>query len=87
MAKAKTTFSKRFLAVVLSVLMVFTALPFSMTTALAATKQHPDAVTITVKDENGEPLEGADVTFTIDSVTNGDEWKKGTEKTDRKSVV
>lgn len=87
MAKAKTTFSKRFLAVVLSVLMVFTALPFSMTTALAATKQHPDAVTITVKDENGEPLEGADVTFTIDSVTNGDEWKKGTEKTDSDGCV
>lgn len=87
MAKAKTTFSKRFLAVVLSVLMVFTALPFSMTTALAATEQHPDAVTITVKDENGEPLEGADVTFTIDSVINGDEWKKGTEKTDSDGCV
>jgi len=87
MAKAKTTFSKRFLAVVLSVLMVFTALPFSMTTALAATEQHPDAVTITVKDETGEPLEGADVIFNIDSVANGDEWKKGTEKTDSDGCV
>lgn len=87
MAKTKTTFSKRFLAVVLSVLMVFTALPFSMTTALAATEQHPDAVTITVKDETGEPLEGADVIFTIDSVANGDEWKKGTEKTDSDGCV
>lgn len=87
MAKTKTTFSKRFLAVVLSVLMVFTALPFSMTTALAATEQHPDAVTITVKDETGEPLEGADVIFTIDSATNGDEWKKGTEKTDSDGCV
>lgn len=87
MAKTKTTFSKRLLAVVLSVLMVFTALPFSMTTALAATEQHPDAVTITVKDETGEPLEGADVIFTIDSVANGDEWKKGTEKTDSDGCV
>lgn len=87
MAKTKTTFSKRFLAVVLSVLMVFTALPFSMTTALAATEQHPDAVTITVKDETGEPLEGADVIFTIDSAANGDEWKKGTEKTDSDGCV
>lgn len=87
MAKTKTTFSKRFLAVVLSVLMVFTALPFSMTTALAATEQHPDAVTITVKDETREPLEGADVIFTIDSAANGDEWKKGTEKTDSDGCV
>jgi hypothetical protein len=69
------------IAALLSVLMLLSIVPFSATTALAATNEHPDAVTLTVKDENGSSIEGADVTFTIDSQTNGDSWKSGTNLT------
>lgn len=81
MAKAKTNLSKRLIAALLSVLMLFSIVPFSDTTALAATDEHPDAVTITVKDENGYSIEDAEVAFTIDSQTNGDSWKSETNLT------
>lgn len=81
MAKAKTNLSKRLIASLLSVLMVLSIVPVSATTALAATDEHPDAVTITVKDENGNSIENADVAFTIDSQTNGDSWKSETNLT------
>lgn len=84
MTKQKFSLSKRLLAVVLSILMVFS---IPVTTVFAATAQHPDAVTITVTDEEGKPVEGAEVSFVIDSVTNGDLWKQGTEKTDSDGVV
>lgn len=81
MAKAKTNLSKRLIAALLSVLMLFSIVPFPATTALAATDEHPDAVTITVKDENGNSIEDAEVAFTIDSQTNGDSWKSETNLT------
>lgn len=85
MTKQKFSLSKRLSAVVLAVLMVFSTL--SATTVFAATAQHPDTVTITVMDEQGKPVEGAEVTFTIDSVANGDSWKQGVEITDSDGVV
>lgn len=81
MAKAKTNLSKRLIAALLSVLMLLSIVPFSATTALAATDEHPDAVTLTVKDENGNSIKDAEVAFTIDSQTNGDSWKSGTNLT------
>lgn len=81
MAKAKTNPSKRAIAALLSVLMLFSIVPFSATTAFAATDEHPDAVTLTVKDENGSVVEDAEVAFSIDSQTNGDSWKSGTNLT------
>lgn len=81
MAKAKTNLSKRLLAALLSVLMLLSIVPISATTAFAATDEHPDAVTLTVKDENGSVVEDAEVAFTIDSQTNGDSWKSGTNLT------
>ena len=87
MAKAKTNLSKRLIAALLSVLMLLSIVPFSATTALAATDEHPDAVTITVKDENGSFIEDAEVTFTIDSKTNGDSWKSETNQTDEYGCV
>ena len=63
MAKAKTNLSKRLIAALLSVLMLLSIVPFSATTALAATNEHPDAVTLTVKDENGSVVEDAEVAF------------------------
>lgn len=87
MAKAKTNLSKRLLAALLSVVMVFSVIPFSATMALAATDEHPDAVTLTVKDEAGNFIENADVAFTIDSQTNGDLWKSETKQTDKNGCV
>ena len=81
MAKAKTNLSKRLIASLLSVLMLLSIVPFSETTALAATDEHPDAVTLTVKDEDGNPIEDAQVAFTIDSQSNGDSWKSETNLT------
>lgn len=87
MAKAKTNLSKRLLAALLSVVMVFSVIPFSATMALAATDEHPDAVTLTVKDEAGNFIENAEVAFTIDSQTNGDLWKSETKQTDKNGCV
>lgn len=87
MAKAKTNLSKRLLAALLSVLMVFSVIPFSATMVLAATDEHPDAVTLTVKDEAGNFIENAEVAFTIDSQTNGDLWKSETKQTDANGCV
>lgn len=87
MTKAKTNLSERLIATLLSVFMVFSMLPFSTITAIAATDEHPDAVTITVKDENGSPVKDADVTFTLDSILNGDEWKHETKQTDEYGCV
>lgn len=87
MAKAKTNLSKRLLAALLSVLMVFSVIPFSATMALAATDEHPNAVTLTVKDEDGNLIENAEVAFTIDSQTNGDLWKSETKQTDEYGCV
>ncbi len=87
MAKAKTNLSKRLVAALLSVLMLLSIVPFSATTVLAATDEHPDAVTLTVKDENRSVVEDAEVTFTIDSKINGDSWKSGTNQTDEYGCV
>lgn len=87
MAKAKTNLSKRLLAALLSVLMLLSIVPISATTAFAATDEHPDAVTLTVKDENGSVVEDAEVAFTIDSQTNGDLWKSETKQTDENGCV
>lgn len=87
MAKAKTSLSKRLMASLLSVLMVFSIVPFSATPVLAATAEHPDAVTLTVKDESGSPVKDAEVAFSVDSVTNGDAWKSETKQSDEYGCV
>lgn len=82
MAKAKNNLSRRLLATVLSILMVLSTIPFSMTTVFAATDENPDAgVTVTVKD-GSNPLKDAKVEFSIDSKINGASWKTGTVQTD-----
>lgn len=82
MAKAKNNLSRRLLATVLSILMVLSTIPFSMTTVLAATDESPYAgVTVTVKD-GSNPVKNAKVEFSIDSKVNGASWKTGTVQTD-----
>lgn len=87
MSNIKSKTSSRLLAALLSLVMVLSMLPITSLTALAATTEHPDAVTITVKDEDGNPVEGASVAFVIDSVINGDAYKEDTKTTDNNGVV
>lgn len=82
MAKAKNNLSRRLLAAVLSILLVLSTIPFSMTAVLAATDENPYAgVTVTVKD-GSNPVKNAKVEFSIDSKVNGASWKTGTVQTD-----
>ena len=76
----------RVLAAFLSLMMVFSAIPFS-TIANAATTGHPDAVTITVTDEKNQPVENASVEITVNSVSKGDGFISATKTTDKDGVV
>ena len=77
---------KKILCAILTIAMVFSTIPFSICVS-AATVEHPDAVTITVTDESGNPVEGATVSFVVDSVTNGDEYIKENKVTDEYGTV
>lgn len=75
----------RILAAVLSFVMVAGMIPANVVSA--ATPEHPGAVTITVTDDDGNAVEGADVTYNIDSKTKGNNFKKDSEKTDSNGTV
>ncbi len=71
--------TKRILAAVLTMLLVFGMVPVSAIPVSAATTDYPEAVTVTVKD-GGNPVSGAEVSFTITDSTDA-EVKKGTVTT------
>lgn len=75
----------RILAAVLSFVMVAGMLPANVVSA--ATPEHPGAVTITVTDEQGKAVEGAEVTYEIDSKINGDNFKQGNLETDSNGTI
>ena len=75
----------RILAAVLSFVMVSGMLPANIVSA--ATTEHPGAVTITVTDDDGKAVEGADVAYRIDSKTKGNNYEQGSEKTDSNGTV
>lgn len=77
---------KRPLAVLLAFAMVLTFLPSNIV-AHAATEQHPNAVTITVVDEDGQPVSGASVAITVDSTSYGDNYITETKETDAYGAV
>lgn len=52
MSNAKTSISRRFLAALLSFVLVLGLLPTSTLTAFAATAEHPDAITVSVTDQD-----------------------------------
>lgn len=81
MSNYKGKMSSRLLAALLSTVMIFSMFPFSIT-VLAASDNHPDAVTITVIDEDENPIEGASVEITVDSVIHGDAYIHETKTTD-----
>lgn len=87
MTNKNAKMSQRLLAACMSLLMVLSVIPFSATTALAATTDHPDAVTITVKNEDGNPIKDATVAFTINSAQNGEKYIDKSGTTDENGVV
>ena len=82
MSNAKTGISCRLLAALLSFVLVLGLLPFSALTAFAATAEHPDAVTVSVTDQDGKALAGVTVTYSVASAANGDDYAAGTAVTD-----
>lgn len=87
MSNIKSKSLSRLLAAFLSLVLVLSMLPITPLTVLAATTEHPDAVTITVKDEDGQPVKDASVTFKVDSVSDGDAYINNTLTTDANGVV
>ena len=61
MSRTRVKSTDRFLAILLSVLMVFAMLPMTSLTAFAATTEYPNSYTVTVKDEGGVAIEGATI--------------------------
>lgn len=82
----KTGATKRTLAALLVLVMVLSFLPGNVV-AQAATEQHPDGVTITVVDEDGQSVSGASVAITVDSVANGVDYILETKQTDEHGTV
>lgn len=80
----KSKVGKRICAAFLSFLMVLTLIPASTMSALAATTEHENAITISVVDEDEKAIAGASVTFSVDSDTN---LKNMTETTDAYGTV
>lgn len=83
---SKNKFSSKLIASILSLMMVISIFPLSGN-VFAATTEHPDAVTISVVNENGEAVEGASVKIVVDSVANGDAFISETKVTDETGVV
>lgn len=86
MTNKNAKISQKVLAVFMSLLMVISVIPFS-TVAWAATDEHPDAVTVTVKDEDGNLIKDATVDFTVKSSTDSSKDIAKTETTDEYGVV
>ncbi len=82
----KSKFSSKVIASILSLMMVISIFPL-LGNVYAATAEHPDAVTITVVDDNGQPIKDASVVIVVDSVANGDAYISETKKTDETGVV
>lgn len=79
--------AQRILAVILSVVMAAGLIPASTLMVLAETIDHKDCVTISVVDEEGRPVEGAEVDYTISSIARQTEYKKDKIITDNNGVV
>ena len=87
MNNVKHGIAHRLLAAFMALMLVFGMIPVSTVPVYAATTEHPDAVTISVVDAEGNPIEGASVSYTINSVANGDAYITDTKTTDEYGVV
>lgn len=87
MNRVKTNLFGKSLAVIISILIIISAMPTAMFSVSAATENLPDAITISVVDTEGNPIAGADVEFDVDSLLNGEKYISKTEKTDGNGSV
>lgn len=63
---SKKDLANRIMALMLSVLLAVTAIPSSVMVVNAQTEEHPGYVTITVRDDSGNAVSDANVTYTIE---------------------
>ena len=82
MSNAKKSISRRFMAALLSFVLVLGLIPTSALTAYAATPEHPNGVTVSVTDQDGKGIAGATVEYHIHSTVNGADYASGTATTD-----
>lgn len=78
--------SKRVLAAFLALAMGLSLTPGGLV-AYAATDEHPEAVTITVVNEDGQAVQGASVAISVDSTSYGENYITDTKETDQYGVV
>ena len=81
MNKLKSNIFKQLLTSFLSLAIVLSTLPYSPM-VYAETASHSNAVTIVVKDENGTPINGANVTYKVDNLENASIIGETTKTTD-----
>lgn len=68
---SKKNWFSRVMAMIMAVLLIVTAVPSSVLIVHAQTSEHPNYVTVTVKDESGNAISGATVTYTIEEKPEG----------------
>ena len=77
----------RVIALMLLFMLIFSLIPVSSSIKVKATTEYPDAIVITVTDEDGNPLKEATVEYTINSISDGDNKYIGNETTDANGVI
>lgn len=86
MSNVKRKKPTRLLAALLAMMMVLSLLPSNVGIVVAATEEHPNAVTITVKDEKGNAIEGAEVECKINLIVEDTSYTQKLS-TDENGVV
>lgn len=83
----KISWSAKLTAFVLSALIIFSAIPTSVFSTIAVTKDETDFVSISVVDTEDNPVSDANVNYSVDSESKGKNFISKTEKTDKNGVV
>lgn len=68
---SKKNWFSRVMAMLMAMMLIVTAVPSSVLIVHAQTTEHPDYVTVTVKDVSGNAISGATVTYTIEEKPEG----------------
>ena len=68
---SKKNWFSRVMAMLMAMMLIVIAVPSSVLIVHAQTSEHPNYVTVTVKDESGNTISGATVTYTIEEKTEG----------------
>ena len=78
---------KRKIAFIMALIMVLSIIPFPKSHVNAASGTHKDTVTITVVDEDGIPIEGASVEYSIKSASDVENKYSDTVLTDKEGII